>query len=262
MTTEQLAATAFYEDSIIDPRQLELYEEVVHINRVSKVVKGGRRFTFCALVIVGDKHQHVGIGYGKAKEVPEAIRKAGDRAKRSLIRVPLRGRTIPYLTTGEHCSTTVMMRPASTGTGVIAGRGVRTVLELAGVHDILTKCHGSNNIINVVRAAFDGLASIRDARHLARLRGKELSEIVGGKFAAALVAGPSRDAYEDEATAATARTYYDGGAGNRRGGAGSRRPGRDNDAPRGGAAPKAGAPAAAKAEAPAAGATKESEAAE
>jgi small subunit ribosomal protein S5 len=240
MSTEQLAATAFYEDTIIDPRQLELYEEVVHINRVAKVVKGGRRFSFCALVVVGDRRQHVGVGYGKAKEVPEAIRKAGDRAKRNLIRVSLRGRTIPYMVHGSHCTARVMLRPASPGTGVIAGRGSRAVLELAGIHDILTKGHGSNNIINVVKATYDGLSSIKDARHLARLRGKELEELVGAKFASALTAGPAEEEdFGHEGSYDTARTVYSAGSGEeapRSSGEGAQQP------EAGAAAPAAAAP--------------------
>jgi len=191
MSTEQLAATAFYEDTIIDPRVLDLSEEVVHINRVAKVVKGGRRFSFCAMVVVGDRKQHVGVGYGKAREVPEAIRKATEHAKRGMIRVPLRGRTIPYLITGTHCRTSVILRPASQGTGVIAGQGPRAVLELAGVTDILTKAHGSNNLLNVVKATFEGLRSLRNANEFARLRGKGLEEIVGKKLAKDLTAGPA-----------------------------------------------------------------------
>jgi small subunit ribosomal protein S5 len=204
MSTEQLSASAFYEDTIIDPRNLELTEEVVHINRVAKVVKGGRRFSFCALVVVGDKKQHIGVGYGKAREVPEAIRKATERARRSLVRVPLKGRTIPYTVHGEYCTTRVMLRPAMAGTGIIAGRGPRVVLELAGVHDILSKTYRSNNIINVVKAAFNGLAQLQDVRSVARLRGRTPEELVGEKAAQVLTSGP---AASDDDEVRTTRVY-------------------------------------------------------
>lgn len=207
---ETLAASAFYTDDIIDPRSLELSDEVVHINRVAKVVKGGRRFSFCALVVSGDRKGHVGIGYGKANGVPDAIRKGVAAAHRNLIRVPLRGVTIPYQVTGEFNAANIMLRPANPGTGIIAGGGPRYVLELAGIHDILTKCHGSSNIINVVKATFEGLRSLRDARKLAALRGKSLEEIVGRKFASQLTSGPIAAAHAQESSFAEARRLFTG----------------------------------------------------
>jgi len=210
MTTSQetLAATAFYADDIIDPRQLELSDEVVHINRVAKVVKGGRRFSFCALVVTGDRKGHVGVGYGKANAVPDAIRKGVDSARRSLIRVPLRGHTIPYEVIGEFNASQVLLKPAAPGTGIIAGGGPRYVLDLVGVHDILTKCHGSGNIINVVKATFEGLRALRDARKLASLRGKTLEELVGRKFASQLTSGPSGQVAEVASSFAEAKRLY------------------------------------------------------
>jgi small subunit ribosomal protein S5 len=154
-------------------------ERVVNINRVTKVVKGGRRFRFSALVVVGDKKGRVGFGTGKAQEVPDAIKKAIENAKRDLVKVPLYGTTIPHAITGNHGAGQVFLRPASLGTGVIAGGPVRAVLEAAGVEDILSKSLGSNTPINMVRATMDAIANLRTAEEIARTRGKSVKEILG-----------------------------------------------------------------------------------
>lgn len=157
----------------------ELEEKVVDINPVSKTVKGGRTRSFSALVVVGDGQGHVGAGKGKAKEVPDAIRKGIDDAKKEMIRVPIKGTTIPHEVEVRYCGARVLLKPASEGTGVIAGGAVRAVLEAAGVRDVLTKSLGSPNPLNVVKATMKALRSLRTAEDVARLRGKKVEEVVG-----------------------------------------------------------------------------------
>jgi small subunit ribosomal protein S5 len=157
----------------------EVVDRLVHLNRVAKVVKGGRRFSFSALVVAGDGNGKVGFGLGKANEVPEAIRKGFDRAKRDMFTVPLINGTVPHQITGESGAGRVFLKPASEGTGVIAGGAVRAVLESAGVHNILTKCIGSNNPHNVVRATIAALKGLRSAEEIAERRGMTVEEIRG-----------------------------------------------------------------------------------
>ncbi len=161
----------------IDASQLDIKDTVVSINRVTKVVKGGKNLSFSALVVVGDGHGVVGFGIGKAKEVPSAIKKGIEAAKKNLIRVPLAGSTIPHRVVGKFSSGSVLLKPAPDGTGIIAGGAVRAVVESAGITNILTKSLGSANPHNVVRATFTGLSSLKDPVLIARLRGKSLEEL-------------------------------------------------------------------------------------
>lgn len=161
----------------INPNELDLQEKVVHIRRVSKVTKGGKRFHFTALAVVGNQDGIVGAGLGKSNEVPDAIRKAIEKAKKNLIEVPRQGTTIPHEIRTEHVSSNVIMIPAAPGTGVIAGGAVRAVLELAGIHDILTKALGSRNPMNVVLSVVKGLSKLRNPHEIAAMRDKEIKDL-------------------------------------------------------------------------------------
>ena len=187
----------------------DLQERVVEINRVAKVVKGGRRFSFTALVVVGDEKSQVGVGYGKANEVPLAIQKGVERARRNLFKVPMHGNTITHEITGVHGAARVFLKPASEGTGVIAGGGVRAVLELAGIRDVLSKSLGSQNPINLVKATINGLESLREPREVAEKRGLTIHEVLGigpkeesGVGSSELGAGNGSSAPPEEAVAA------------------------------------------------------------
>jgi len=160
-------------------REKEFVEKLIKLNRVAKVVKGGRRFSFSALVVVGDQSGKVGFGFGKANDVAEAIRKGIDKAKKNMIQVPIKKTTLPHEIIGEYKSAKVLLKPAAPGTGVIAGGPVRAVMDACGVHDILSKSLGSKNTINIVKAVFNGLENLFDAKEVAKNRGKTVKEMWG-----------------------------------------------------------------------------------
>ncbi|KJY51305.1 30S ribosomal protein S5 [Bombilactobacillus mellis] len=165
--------------AFVDPSQLELEDRLVAINRITKVVKGGRRMRFAAIVVVGDKNGHVGLGTGKAQEVPEAIRKGVDNAQKNLIEVPKVGTTIPHEIIGEFGAGRVLLKPAVAGSGIAAGDSVRAVMELAGIDDITTKSLGRNTPINMIRATIDGLSKLKTSQEIAALRGISIEDLQG-----------------------------------------------------------------------------------
>jgi small subunit ribosomal protein S5 len=193
-----------FTDRTVSPVGLDLQERVVEINRVAKVVKGGRRFSFTALVVVGDERSVVGVGYGKANEVPVAIQKGVEKAKKNLFRVPMHGSTITHQVLGTFGSGQVLLKPASPGTGVIAGGGVRAVLELAGIHDILTKSLGTQNPINLVKATIDGLQQLRTPQEVASVRGIPVEQVLGLRAKDEETANETISADEPEAEEAEA----------------------------------------------------------
>jgi len=235
----------------IDASRLNLEETVVQVARVAKVVKGGRRFSFRALVVVGDRSGHVGVGLGKAGEVPEAIRKGVEDAKKHLITVPLQGTTIPFLSRGLFAASEVMLKPAAAGTGVIAGGAVRAVVEAAGIRDILTKSLGSSTSLNTVMATMNGLRSLASFESEAARRGRSVAELVGARqaqriseevAAAATYTPPVREEREERGGDRRRGGRGDGGAGGGggdrggpgRGGPGRGGPGRGGNRPGGG----------------------------